>query len=217
MLVYAKKINYTVSNFNTFYRIDTMSEGKKPGLIKRFLKAFLFSPVNLIFAVATAFFAAKAYMWEPTWMNKLIFFGVAGLWVFWIVARYMVVLFIVAALLGGGYYMYYQYSTREIRKCEQSGGIWNKETKTCEEKVSIIDKAINQFNKLFGNEKDKTVESQNTNASQASAENNDVSKVLDGALTKIGNMLFGDNNKIEQTSSDKPIFEEDDDEEDEEE
>ena len=126
-----------------------MSEGTKPGIIKRFFKAFLFSPVNMIFAVAAAFFAAKAYMWDPTWTNKLIFFGIAGLWIFWIIARYMVILFVIAALLGGGYYMYYQYSTREIKKCEQSGGVWNKETKTCEEKVSLLNKAINQFNKLL--------------------------------------------------------------------
>jgi|GEM_PF-437009 len=185
-----------------------MSEGTKPGIIKRFFKAFLFSPVNMIFAVATAFFAAKAYMWDPTWTNKLIFFGIAGLWIFWIIARYMVILFVIAALLGGGYYMYYQYSTREIRKCEQSGGVWNKETKTCEEKVSLLNKAINQFNKLFGTEKNNTPAETETPAAETATQGPDVGKMLDGALTQIGNMLFGDNQPSQEKTPDKPVFEE---------
>lgn len=181
-----------------------MSEGNKPGIVKRFFKAFLFSPVNMIFAIATAFFAAKAYMWDPSWTNRLIFFGIAGLWVFWIVARYMVILFVIVALLGGGYYMYYQYSTREIRKCEQAGGVWNKETQTCEAKISIIDKAINQFNKLFGTEKSNAPAPTKTPAVETPAQGPDVSKMLDSALTQIGNMLFGAPQSAEEKTSEKP-------------
>ena len=115
----------------------------------KMIKNVILSPVNVIFAIATAYFAAQAYLWEPTFMNKIIFFAIAGLWAFWIVARYMIVLFVIAALLAGGYYAYYRYSTREIRKCEAEGGEWNKETKTCEAKLSFGDKIINRVNKMI--------------------------------------------------------------------
>lgn len=121
-----------------------MSDGNKFGWLTRFFKTFLLSPVNIIFAIALAWFAFRAYMVEPTLTNKLIVYGIAGLWIFWIVARYMIILFVVIALLGGGYYAYYQYSTREIRKCEAAGGEWNKETKTCEAKKTFLEKMEKQ-------------------------------------------------------------------------
>ena len=185
-----------------------MSENQKPGIFKRFLKTFLFSPVNLIFAIATAFCAAKAYMWDPTWMNKIIFFAVAGLWAFWIIARYMVVLFVIAALLGGGYYIYYQYSTREIRKCEQSGGVWNKETKTCDAKVSMVDRITNTIRDFFGVKKNEETPAPKVEIPATSADTKDAGKILDGALNQISNMLLGDNQKEDEKITEKPNFEE---------
>jgi len=122
-----------------------MSAGQTNSWIKRFFTAFLFSPVNVIFIIALLWFGAKAYLWEPVFTNKIIFFGIIGLWIFWIVARYMIILFVVLALLGGGYYAYYQYSHREIKKCEEAGGVWNKETKTCEAKLTIWQKIDRWF------------------------------------------------------------------------
>lgn len=188
-----------------------MSEDKKPGLLKRFLKTFLFSPVNIIFAIATAFCAAKAYMWEPSLMNRLIFFGVAGLWAFWIIARYMVVIFVIAALLCGGYYAYYQYSTREIRQCEKSGGEWNKETKTCDAKLSVIDKVTNQIRKFFGIEKTEEAPTPKVEIPATSGDTQEAGKILDGALNQISNMLLGDNKKEDEKITEKPTFEEKDD------
>jgi len=109
----------------------------------------IFSPVNIIFVIAAAYFGAQAYLWQPTLINKLIFYGIVALWVFWIIARYMIYLFVALALVGGGYYAYYQYSTREIRKCEDAGGVWNKETQTCEAKKSLLEKITSQVDKLF--------------------------------------------------------------------
>ncbi len=136
--------------------------GKLSGWTTRIIKNFFLSPVNIIFAIAAAYFGAQAYFWEPTFMNRIIFFGIVGLWVFWIVARYMIVLFIIFALIGGGYYAYHQYSTREIRKCEASGGVWNKETKTCEAKVSLIENITNRVNKMLTDFFGKKPTSQNT-------------------------------------------------------
>lgn len=133
-----------------------MSDGSSNNWLKRFFKAFLFSPVNLVFIIALSWFGAKAYLWEPSFTNKIIFFGIIGLWVFWIIARYMIILFVVLALLGGGYYAYYQYSHREIKKCEESGGIWNKETKTCEAKLTIWQKIDRLFSQQPADKKNAT-------------------------------------------------------------
>ena len=190
-----------------------MSEEKKPGIFKRFCKAFLFSPVNMIFAVATAFCAAKAYMWEPSLPNRLIFFGVAGLWAFWIIARYMVVLFVIAALLCGGYYAYYQYSTREIRQCEKSGGEWNKETKTCDAKLSVMDKVTNQIRKFFGIEKTEEAPTPKVEIPATSNSSQEAEKALNGALNQISNILLSGNNNNQENEkiSKKANFEEDND------
>ena len=103
-----------------------MSGENSNSWLKRFFKIFLFSPVNMVFIVALLWFAAKAYIWEPSFSNKIIVYAILGLWIFWIIARYMIILFVALALLAGGYYAYYQYSHREQRKCEETGGYWNK-------------------------------------------------------------------------------------------
>ena len=126
-----------------------MGAENKTSWTKKIIKTVLLSPVNITFAIVAVYFGMKAYSWEPSFTNQIIFFAVLGLWAFWIIARYMVILFVILALAGGGYYMYYQYSTREIRACEEKGGVWNKETKTCEEKVTLVNKVISQVKKLI--------------------------------------------------------------------
>lgn len=136
---------FRLRQFFKFRQDKKMGEGHTNSWLTRFFKGFLFSPVNLVFIIALSWFGAKAYLWEPSFTNKIIFFGIIGLWMFWIIARYMIILFVVLALLGGGYYAYYQYSNREIKKCEESGGVWNKETKTCEAKLTIWQKIDRWF------------------------------------------------------------------------
>lgn len=117
-----------------------MSGENSNSWLKRFFKIFLFSPVNMVFIVALLWFAAKAYILEPSFSNKIIVYAILGLWIFWIIARYMIILFVALALLAGGYYAYYQYSHREQRKCEETGGYWNEKTNTCEAKRTILEK-----------------------------------------------------------------------------
>ncbi len=120
-------------------------EEQKAGLLKRFLLFCLHSPVNVIFALATVYFALQAYVFAPSMMNKMILLGVVGLWMFWFLAKHMILLLLVLALLGGGAYMYYEFAGRAARKCEESGGFWNKNTQTCETKVSLVDRVKKLF------------------------------------------------------------------------
>ena len=155
-----------------------MSGENKRSWTGKILKTLLLSPVNITFAVASVYLGMKAYSWEPSFPNQIIFFAVIGLWIFWIVARYMVVLFVILALAGSGYYAYHQYSTREMRQCEAAGGVWNKETKTCEEKVGFVEKFISRAKQLVidvfspetNKETDKKSETTDTKATQDTQE-----------------------------------------------
>ncbi|MBR1649154.1 MAG: hypothetical protein IJ689_06125 [Alphaproteobacteria bacterium] len=120
-----------------------MSKINPLGWLWSFVKSFMFSPINIIFILAGTYFGLQAFVWEPNFLNRVIFFGIVGLWAFWILARYMMIVFVILAVVGFGYYTYYQYSTREMRQCEQAGGVWNVKKHTCEAKPSILDKITN--------------------------------------------------------------------------
>ncbi len=121
------------------------NQENKSGLLKRLLKACLRSPVNFLFSCAVVYCALQAYVLAPSLINKMILLGVVGLWMIWFLAKHLIVLLVVLALLGGGAYVYYELTGREARKCEENGGFWNKNTQTCEEKVSLFDKVKKLF------------------------------------------------------------------------
>lgn len=125
---------------------NNQESSPKQGLLKRFLKAVFGSPVNSLFILLLLYFGAKAYVFDGGFTTKMIVLGLAGLWIFWLIARYMVILFVCLVLLGAGAYIYYDYSQQEVRKCETAGGWWNSNTKTCEAKTGIWDKVKKLYN-----------------------------------------------------------------------
>ncbi len=127
---------------------DTPSSAKS-SLLGKFLKSFIKSPINTLFILAAVCFAVIAFGISPTLENKTIFFVIIGLWVFWFLAKQVLIILVVLGLLGGGAYLYYEYSHQEQRQCEQSGGFWNKETKTCEETVPLWEKAKRQVKRFI--------------------------------------------------------------------
>lgn len=82
-------------------------------------------------------------------INRLIVYGLAVLWILWLVARHMVKLFLLLLFAGVLLYGWNWYATREIRKCEESGKVWNKETKACEEKKTIMQRIELLLNKYL--------------------------------------------------------------------
>lgn len=122
---------------------------KKRNWSRRFWGIILTSPINTIFILLLAYYAFQVYVLDNSpLMNKAIMVGIACLWILWFAAKNLIKLLLLLALIGSAVYGYYNYTTRDIRKCEQNGGVWNKETKTCEEKTSWfhnIQKLIEQY------------------------------------------------------------------------
>ena len=104
-------------------------------------KKMLFSPVSTAFILAILYFATQVYLFEDTMTNKLILFALICGWILLFLLRHMVILFVVLVLVAGGAFLYYQQAQQEIRKCEESGGYWNKKTKTCEKTVPLLEQA----------------------------------------------------------------------------
>lgn len=131
---------------------------KKVSWWKKILKYILKSPVNTIFIVALLYFGVRAFAFDQTFTKTMTFFAIAALWVFWFVAKQVFIFLIVLGLLAGGGYYYYQYLHLEEKKCEESGGYWNKETKACEEKVPLLEQAKRFLKKVVNDV--KTVQKQ---------------------------------------------------------
>lgn len=117
-----------------------MSDEKKSNWLARAGLFFIKSPVNMIFALALAYFASKAYLFSGGLTDKLIMFGIIGLWMFWFIAKHILILALTLVLLGGGAYWYYSYTHQAENECRENGGEWNKKTKTCEEKSGWLAK-----------------------------------------------------------------------------
>ena len=74
--------------------------------------------------------------------------GIACLWILWFAAKNLIKLLLLLILAGTAVYGYYGYATRDARNCEENGGVWNKESKTCEEKTGWlleIQKLVEQY------------------------------------------------------------------------
>ena len=132
---------------------------------KKLLKLGLKSPVNAIFIVAVIYCALQAFVFDNSLHSKVVLFAVVCLWAFWFVAKQVFAALIALGLLCSGGYLYYEYSHKEIKKCEATGGYWNKETKKCEEKVPLMEQAKRlikkvitdtQINKETSDKKNKT-------------------------------------------------------------
>ena len=123
---------------------------EQAGKWKRVGRFCLKYPVSILFALAIAYYAVQAYVFGVNpFINRLIVYGLAVLWILWLVARHMVKLFLLLLFAGVLLYGWNWYATREIRKCEESGRVWNKETKACEEKKTIMQRIELLLNKYL--------------------------------------------------------------------
>lgn len=115
----------------------------------RLLVLMLTSPVNTLFTLALAYYAFQIYVLNNSpLLNKAIMLGIACLWILWFAAKNLIKLLLLLILAGTAVYGYYGYATRDARKCEENGGVWNKESKTCEEKTGWlleIQKLVEQY------------------------------------------------------------------------
>ena len=120
-----------------------MSENKeaevKLGLFKHILLVALKSPINTILFLAFSYFGLKAYVFGDALIDKLIMFGILALWMFWFIAKHMLMILLLILLLGGGAYFYYEYTHQQEKECEANGGEWNRDTKVCEERQGFWD------------------------------------------------------------------------------
>lgn len=103
---------------------------------KKFLKLLINSPIRSIFILALLYFGVQAFVFSQTLADKIAFFAVIGVWILFFVAKQIFLFLVLVCLLGGGAYLYYDYTHREAKQCEQNGGYWNNNTQTCEEKKS---------------------------------------------------------------------------------
>ena len=111
---------------------------EKKSIFLRILGICLRSPIGTLFALALIYFAFQAYvLGNSPLINKGIMLGICILWGLWFLARNMFKLLLVIVILIFAAYGYYAYNQREIAKCEAAGGVWNKETGICEEKLSL--------------------------------------------------------------------------------
>lgn len=130
--------------------IQEKDEEKQSGKWKRVGRFCLKYPVSVLFALAIAYYAVQAYVFGISpFINRLIVYGLVVLWILWLVARHMVKLFLLLLFAGVLLYGWNWYATREIRKCEESGRIWNEETKACEEKKTIMQRIELLLNKYL--------------------------------------------------------------------
>lgn len=99
--------------------------------------------------LALAYYAFQIYVLNNSpLLNKAIMLGIACLWILWFAAKNLIKLLLLLILAGTAVYGYYGYATRDARKCEENGGVWNKESKTCEEKTGWlleIQKLVEQY------------------------------------------------------------------------
>lgn len=128
----------------------------------KLLKRCLLSPVNTLFVLVVAYFGIKVYAFDTAISDKLMLFGAIGLWLFWFLAKQIFILLLILLILCSGGYWCYTYSRQEAIKCEQSGGYWNSNTKTCETKKSLVDK----FKDIFAKSATQSAENSSTQSQE---------------------------------------------------
>lgn len=118
--------------------------------LKALLLWFVHSPVRSVFIVLLMYFGVRVLIFDGL-ADKLFLTGVFILWLFWFFAKNMIKILLVLIVLGAAGHAYYRYSHQEQIQCEESGGVWNKQTKTCDEKGLIriwIEKAWQYYKEL---------------------------------------------------------------------
>ena len=128
-------------------------EKQKSNWLKKILLWPLKSPISAICLAGILYFGFKAYILQANPdLNKLIALAFAVAWVILFILKHLLILILLIALTGGIFYAYYQYTNRPRIECEEKGGIWNDETKTCEEKIGFmaeVQKVINKYKKYI--------------------------------------------------------------------
>lgn len=104
---------------------------------QRILLAVVRSPINTLFGLALLYFAFRAFVWGGAMADKTAFFVVIGLWAFYLLAKGVLKIVLIVILLLCAGYGYYHFTHLDNSQCEQSGGVWNDKTGTCEEKVGL--------------------------------------------------------------------------------
>lgn len=123
-----------------------MSEEKKSSWLSGALGFIFRNPVSLICLGGLIYCAVQAYALNNSpFMHKAAMAGIAVFWLFLFIARNMFKLLILLLVGGGIAYGWFYFSERDKKACEESGGFWNKNTMTCEEKVSWWSKAQKFF------------------------------------------------------------------------
>ena len=108
----------------------------------KFLAFCVKSPVTVFFVVALSYFAFQVYvLGNSPIVNKGIICGLLFLWAFWFLARNLFKVLLVLLFVGAIGYGYYAHTQQKIEACEASGGVWNKQTQTCEEKKTLWQQA----------------------------------------------------------------------------
>lgn len=116
---------------------------------RRILITALRSPISTILILSFLYFGFQAYVLGSSPItNKFFMLGTLFLWLFWFVAKNVFKLVLLAVIIAYGAYSYHTFSTRKMAQCEASGGSWNEQTETCEERTGFWPGVIKRFQDL---------------------------------------------------------------------
>lgn len=114
-----------------------MSEEKSSNVFGRIFGFVFRNPINILCLSGIGYCAVQAYMLNNApFMHKAAMLGIVGLWLFLFIAKNMLKLFVFLLIIGGLVYGWFYLTGKDQKACEDNGGFWNKNTLTCEEKVS---------------------------------------------------------------------------------
>ncbi len=132
-----------------------MSEdnSEKNSKLKKVLSWLIHNPLTALCLLGVLYFGFQAYILNnnPA-LNKLIVLAIITAWFILFILKHFIVLIVIFLLSGAVFYAYYQYTNRPRIECEEKGGVWHEDSKTCEEKKGImaeIQKAINKYKKYI--------------------------------------------------------------------
>ncbi len=105
---------------------------------KKFALFCLRNVVNVAFFLFSAYYALLAYVFQvsPT-TNKMMLIGVCCLWLIWIFAKAVIKIILALLLVVFVIVGWYHVSHYDEIQCKNNDGVWNAETQSCEEKLSL--------------------------------------------------------------------------------
>ncbi len=126
-----------------------MGEGNKTNFGQKIWRTCLRSPINVLAGVLLVYFGFLAFVLEKdAFLNKTIMLAVVFVWGVWFFLKNFIKIILFLAIIGCGAYAYYRYVNMDRINCEESGGVWNEASKTCEEKLSFWQEIQNKWLKL---------------------------------------------------------------------